>query len=71
MLLNCSCAKLANVEDFKTCLEGRFVVDTVYLRCECCSKFHSLSGSERMLKMHYVLAKLELVKLDAFCCDTV
>jgi len=24
MLLNCKCAKLANFEDFKTCLGGRF-----------------------------------------------
>jgi len=32
MLLNCNCAKLANFEDFKTCL-GAFFVDTVYKRC--------------------------------------
>ena len=30
MLLNCNCAKLANFEDFKTCLGGRFFMDTVY-----------------------------------------
>jgi len=30
MLLNCNCAKLANFENFKACLGGRFFVDTVY-----------------------------------------
>jgi len=30
MLLNYNCAKLTNFEDFKTCLGGRFFVDTVY-----------------------------------------
>jgi len=29
MLLKCNCTKLANTEDFKTCLGGRFFVDTV------------------------------------------
>jgi len=31
ILLNCNYAKLANFEDFKTCLQGRFFVDTVYI----------------------------------------
>jgi len=30
MLLNCNCAKLANFEDFKICLEGCVFVDTLY-----------------------------------------
>jgi len=34
MLLNCNCAKLANFEDFKTCLRGHFFVDTVYIELE-------------------------------------
>jgi len=29
MPLNCNCTKLANFENFKTCLGGRFFVDTV------------------------------------------
>jgi len=29
MLLDCNCTKLANFEDFKTCLGGHFFVDTV------------------------------------------
>jgi len=29
MLLSCDCANLANFEDFKACLGGRFFVDTV------------------------------------------
>ena len=35
MLLNYNCAKLANFEDFKTCLKGggRFFLHTVYKRC--------------------------------------
>jgi len=31
MLLNWNSAKLANFENFKACLGGRFFVDTVYL----------------------------------------
>ena len=33
MLLNCNCAKLANFEDFKTCLGGLYFVDTMYYVC--------------------------------------
>jgi len=29
MLLDCNCANLANFEDLKSCLGGRFFVDTV------------------------------------------
>ena len=40
MLLNCNCTKLANFEDFKTYLGGRFFVDTVYFEIY----FNSVSG---------------------------
>jgi len=34
-MLNCTCAKLANFEDFKTCLGGVFsCMDTVYVSKE-------------------------------------
>jgi len=37
MLLNCNCARLANFEDFYTCLwGGAFFVDTVYVSAELC-----------------------------------
>ena len=48
MLLNCNCAKLANFEDFKTCLGGRFVVDTVYDHPPKAVSHYSLSLKERL-----------------------
>ena len=47
MLLNCKCAKLANFEDFKTCLGGRFFMDTMYYAFDgdlCCLQYFDTVG---------------------------